>query len=318
MHRSLLVACLAALPALASAQDLPRVAIVAAATNTADEQNNTRFTDPRDKLRDTGLFESVTIISTTPYGGGHTPTLDELLQFDAVLTWTNDSHDDSVGVGNVLADYVDAGGGVVVATFTNTSINPDRQLLGRWTDEQYYLIEPASNFRSGLPGGVEIGDRLEPDHPILQGVDYFRSPSDWVDGLGYWGAFRPNTTNVMPGARPIVLWEDGALLAVVSDVRPNIVELGMHPVSSAVNFRYYWDETTDGDRLMANALLFAAGLLGDCPGDFNGDGQANTLDVLAFLNAWAAGDAAADCNEDGEINTLDVLCFLNAWGEGCP
>ncbi|MFG0260474.1 MAG: PEP-CTERM sorting domain-containing protein [Phycisphaerales bacterium JB041] len=26
-----------------------------------------------------------------------------------------------------------------------------------------------------------------------------------------------------------------------------------------------------------------------CPGDFNGDGTVNTLDVLAFLNAWTAG-----------------------------
>ena len=26
-----------------------------------------------------------------------------------------------------------------------------------------------------------------------------------------------------------------------------------------------------------------------CPGDFNRDGVVNTLDVLAFLNAWSAG-----------------------------
>ena len=54
-----------------------------------------------------------------------------------------------------------------------------------------------------------------------------------------------------------------------------------------------------------------------CAGDFNDDGQVNTLDVLAFLNAWTAGDPAADFNEDGEINTLDVLAFLNAWAAGC-
>jgi outer membrane protein assembly factor BamB len=54
-----------------------------------------------------------------------------------------------------------------------------------------------------------------------------------------------------------------------------------------------------------------------CPADFNGDGAANTLDVLAFLNAWVAGDARADFNGDGSINTLDVLAFLNAWGAGC-
>ncbi|MFG0242706.1 MAG: GC-type dockerin domain-anchored protein [Phycisphaerales bacterium JB054] len=54
-----------------------------------------------------------------------------------------------------------------------------------------------------------------------------------------------------------------------------------------------------------------------CEGDWNGDGTANTLDVLAFLNDWNAGDAGADVNEDGDINTLDVLAFLNAWNAGC-
>ena len=55
----------------------------------------------------------------------------------------------------------------------------------------------------------------------------------------------------------------------------------------------------------------------ECPADFNADGEVNTLDVLAFLNAWSAGDPSADFNADGVINTLDVLAFLNAWSAGC-
>jgi hypothetical protein len=54
-----------------------------------------------------------------------------------------------------------------------------------------------------------------------------------------------------------------------------------------------------------------------CGADFNGDGAVNTLDVLAFLNAWSAGDPRGDFNGDGAINTLDVLAFLNAWSAGC-
>ena len=54
-----------------------------------------------------------------------------------------------------------------------------------------------------------------------------------------------------------------------------------------------------------------------CGADFNGDGLVNTLDVLAFFNAWAAGDSAADINGDGTVNTLDVLAFLNLWAAGC-
>ncbi|HZW10000.1 MAG TPA: GC-type dockerin domain-anchored protein [Phycisphaerales bacterium] len=54
-----------------------------------------------------------------------------------------------------------------------------------------------------------------------------------------------------------------------------------------------------------------------CDGDWNGDGAADTLDVLAFLNDWASGDPGADINGDGLVNSLDVLAFLNAWNAGC-
>jgi len=54
-----------------------------------------------------------------------------------------------------------------------------------------------------------------------------------------------------------------------------------------------------------------------CIADFNGDGNVNTNDVLAFLNAWNARDPRADINGDGNINTNDVLAFLNLWNAGC-
>ena len=54
-----------------------------------------------------------------------------------------------------------------------------------------------------------------------------------------------------------------------------------------------------------------------CIADFNDDGIVNTLDFLAFLNAYNAGDMRADVNGDGILNTLDFLVFLNAYNEGC-
>jgi glucose/arabinose dehydrogenase len=54
-----------------------------------------------------------------------------------------------------------------------------------------------------------------------------------------------------------------------------------------------------------------------CPADLNGDGEATTQDVLAFLNLWNGGDPAGDFNQDGLINTQDVLAFLNEWAQGC-
>ncbi|MBC6953865.1 MAG: hypothetical protein DWB46_06725 [Leptolyngbya sp.] len=83
--------------------------------------------------------------------------------------------------------------------------------------------------------------------------------------------------------------------------------------------------TADGLHLSSTpAAAFYAKLIGDalaasfCPADFNQDGSVNTLDLLAFLNAWTANDPNGDFNGDGTWNTLDVLAFLNAYNAPCP
>lgn len=54
-----------------------------------------------------------------------------------------------------------------------------------------------------------------------------------------------------------------------------------------------------------------------CLADFNRDGEVNTQDVLAYLNAWVASESRADYNGDGTVNTQDFLLFLNNWTSGC-
>lgn len=53
------------------------------------------------------------------------------------------------------------------------------------------------------------------------------------------------------------------------------------------------------------------------PADFNDDGAIDSLDVIEFLNAWAAGAGAADMDGNGVVDTRDVIWFLNAWAIGC-
>lgn len=240
------------------------IAIVAAAANTADEQNNTRFTDPRDMLLADGRFDSVDIISTTRFGGGRTPTLTELLQYDAVLTWSNDSHDDSVALGNVMADYVDAGGGVVVAVFGNTSPNPARQLLGRWATGDYEVIpqggghiEGPATATSAPSGFVTMDAPLVGDHPIFDNVGDVRL--NWTRGsTGIpFGAHRPVDETLVNGSMLLAEWEDGKTAAAVSGVYDNRVDLGVHPVSELVNAGYY-DLDSDADLMIANAMFFSA------------------------------------------------------------
>lgn len=84
----------------------------------------------------------------------------------------------------------------------------------------------------------------------------------------------------------------------------------------AIEFaREYW--VGSWQQTPAMLLLYSVNGVVPCPGDFNGDGNINTLDVIGFLNAWSAHAPEGDFNGDGTFNTIDVLGFLNAWSSGC-
>ena len=281
----------------------PFVAIVAAATNSSITTE--RFTDLRDVLLDDGRFSGIDIISTTRFGTG-TPSLNDLMQYDAIIHWTNDSNDDSEALGNVFADYVDAGGGVVQAVFANTSSNPDRFLRGRWLTGNYNILPPSGGFVQGTtPGDGDLtetaimDDPLEPNHPIFDGVGEVRLSTGMFQGGGLFGAWRPATTGLEPNARKLALWEDGKTAVAASDLYPNRIDLGLHPVSDRVNDGYY-DITSDASRLIANSLLFVAGTT--VSGDFNGDAIYDCLDIDALMLEIAAGTNSLDFDLTGDGN----------------
>jgi hypothetical protein len=53
----------------------------------------------------------------------------------------------------------------------------------------------------------------------------------------------------------------------------------------------------------------------ECPGDFDGDWDVDTADLLFLLGAWGTPDG--DVDFDGDTDTADLLALLAAWGE-CP
>ena len=59
-----------------------------------------------------------------------TPTLAQLEQYDIVVAFSSDAYNDAVAMGNVLADYADAGGIVVALAFDWSG--PPLGLDGRW------------------------------------------------------------------------------------------------------------------------------------------------------------------------------------------
>ena len=89
-------------------------------------------------------------------------------------------------------------------------------------------------------------------------------------------------------------------------------------------FAYDLSQGTDGNWVGFNNAYpdshstgGAAWVGSPCAPDLNGDGEVDTQDFLAFLNAWSSGDPLADWNADGTINTQDFLAYLDDWSAGC-
>jgi subtilisin family serine protease len=175
------------------------------------------------------------------YNDAVVPTLGQLQAYDVVLT--NDNRYwaaggiDPTDLGNVLADYVDAGGRVVVA---NYGYDYDRwAILGRFLDEDYGPFERAS---ADLSNDVELGD-FTADHPIMQGVTT----------LGDTGIHQDQTVGA--GATLVASWNDGTPLVAT---RPWVV--GINLLGSLGDGTHGW--TGDAPTLFHNAIVWVSGGVG--------------------------------------------------------
>ena len=93
-----------------------------------------------------------------------------------------------------------------------------------------------------------------------------------------------------------------------------------YPGSNSANFNGAWNNYPyfpSGTIIVSDLERGLFVLRLECIADFNKDGNVNTQDVTAFLNAWVAQDGSADINGDTIVNTQDALAFLNYWTTGC-
>ena len=74
-------------------------------------------------------------------------------------------------------------------------------------------------------------------------------------------------------------------------------------------------ENAPGQGFVLDNFAFEIG--GGCYPDFNGDGNLDILDFVAFQVAFQKGDESADCDGNGVFNILDFVCFQLAFQEGC-
>lgn len=164
-----------------------------------------------------------------------TPTLAELTPYPTVLAYSNYRFADSVALGNVLADYVDAGGGVVicVGAFVNGFQMAGRVMTGS------YATFPAWSYTATT---TTLGWH-NAAHPIMSGVSSVQD------------MFISNCP-VAPTAESVANWADGRHYVAVSANR-RVVGINQFP-----SIYGYPQRQGDWGLVIHNALAFLSGMTG--------------------------------------------------------
>ena len=203
---------------------------------------------PQRSLQATGSFASVSTLDASM----SLPTLYFLQQYDVVLVWSSggaadqfmqdySSIADYTNIGDVLAQYWNTGGSVVLAV----DALYDNKIEGSFgaASSGYTLIDESAG--GAMASQDTLGTLKEPQSPLLVGVSSLGAQSNWH-----------STGAVINGGVVVASWMSGAPLVVrgTKAGRP-LVALNMYPVSAATA-SIGW--TGDGAALIRNALLYSA------------------------------------------------------------
>ncbi|MBL0927026.1 MAG: hypothetical protein IBJ11_05150 [Phycisphaerales bacterium] len=212
----------------------PRVLLVASDATFANTQ------DVVAKLRSTGKIGITDIFAAQTA----TPTLATLLTYDAALVYSNDALFNPSAMGNVLADYTDRGGGVVLAvSCTSGPQSANLVPTGRFQSGGYTIMTPVGSITGSA---ATLGAVAYPGHPIAAGVAAF-------SGGSFSG--RPASAVLAAHGTLIASWSDGTPLAATSIRFPNRADLGFFPPSSTAGSGL-WNTATDGAKLLANTVEY--------------------------------------------------------------
>lgn len=276
-------------------------------------------------IASTGLFSAAEI--TVLYPQGATPTLVDALGeplFDAVLVYSNGAFDDPEGLGDVLADFVDAGGGAVLATFCFAT-SAQYRIGGRIVGEVGYSpFVPQDEL--GTAPGTFAWPPTTACHPLFDGID--EAPTYlWYSTFGKPALNCPDGGCDAQQPESVVLaWTDGGDALAASNAAGTVMAINIHASANTV----YNQAAT---RLFANALwIVAHGGVADCNGNATPDNcdieqgtsadcQSNGLPDECEIAAGTADDCngdtvpdaceiatgtADDCNANGLLDVCEI------------
>lgn len=233
--------------------------------------------------------------------------------------------------GNLGLRLLNGSGGLIRAT--DSFLDTERIFLtGQPAGWYYAMVSVAAGERS--PGytltinpsvnGAPSVDVLTPpagDTPLVHGSDAYvaRWTSTDPEDNQRWVTLLVNHEPVLDGHEielPTTIHTDASIGQAV------INSAYLHPGT-------YWvyARITDGGSVRGSWSAGTVTFAERCPADMTGDGVADILDLLVYINAYSACEGTsdhcehegvhADFNEDEMVDILDVLDFLDALATPC-
>jgi hypothetical protein len=230
------------------------------------------------------------------------PTLPQLEPYDAILVYNDVAFPDPVATGDLVASYVEQGGGVVLAGNTMAT---GLALEGR------FVLQGMSPFE-GTGSAVAPGGNL--------GVFSSERSAEWLPGptvghLGTYGvrlldggsaSYQVRNLVVKDNAEELLRWEPALQIPptpMLVVYEPPIAGQGrvafvnLYPPNDLVD-PASWAAATDGGKLLGNAVLWAAG--------FERDVTCENADVAQDLNC-----NGLDVDEERLIDNTPADCQQN-------
>ncbi len=232
-----------------------------------------------DDLLALGIFDSVSVLNGSE-------NLAMLNQYDAVLAYQN-GYSSSTYMGNLLADYVDGGGGVVAATFIWQ--NEANYYGGDWgrLESDGYL--PFENYQ-GNYSYVSLGS-YDASHAIMDSAFTITSV----------GGYYHDVVDLTSDAQLVASWNTGSPFVAVDG--SGVVGISLFPND------YYGQLSGQYMELFGNALGYVANTGPDEDTAIDIDVLANDTDVdttdvlsVSAFDVLSANGAVVSLNLDGTLH----------------
>jgi len=189
-------------------------------------------------LLDTGLFRNadIVILSCRNFD----PSLNQLQSYDAILLWSNYRFHNPENMGNILKQYVDSGGKLVMSTYCFS-----HRRKKYWQIEGGILNPGYSPF---LPGNVQsvagilnMNSISDKDHPIFANIS--NTPR-------FWSNCNYSNPKLNSGGRLLASDSSGNRL-IAQNATGNIIAINIYP-----GYFNLSETNIEAKRLVANALIF--------------------------------------------------------------